>query len=105
MSTEDSQPRFVVIFDGRACYWTRTRADAEEIRSEIEKASPLTEASLTEKLREGKPFLLHDPTEGRVEEINDRSLYCLTHSNTRLLFGNDGWMPCPECGRTPYYLP
>lgn len=31
MSGEDSRPRFVVIFNGRASYWTETREEADAI--------------------------------------------------------------------------
>lgn len=97
MSAEHSRPKFVVVFEKRACFWTHSEAEADEILQDG-LAKRLTE-NFVEKLHRAEPFLLHDPTEGRVEEISDHGYYCLTHREAQLVFQSDGWMACPECSR------
>lgn len=97
MSVQESRPRFVVVFDGRACFATDTREKADKLcRHGLEKR--LSE-SIGQRCQAREPFLLHDPTEGHVEESNDLSYYCLTHHGELLVLQTDGWMACPVCSR------
>ena len=95
MSAEHSSPNFVVVFEERACFWTHSEEEADGILQDG-LAKRLTK-SLADRLHGAKPFLLHDPTEGHVEEITDHGYYCLTHREALLVFQADGWMACPVC--------
>ena len=100
MSTDDSNPRFVVILDGRACFWTHTRREAKGICQDG--LDGRLRENFVEKLHAEDPFLLHNPTEGCVEEIDPGSYVCLTHPESKLTPESDGWMSCPLCSRVAF---
>ena len=80
MSADDS--RFVVFLDGFPRFWGGSREEASE------------------RYCEGREQLLSEPTEIRIQEV-DGDLHCpaVAWHAEPLVFEDDGWVGCPECGR------
>ena len=80
MGTEDSPTKFVVLVDGSARFWGHSRAEAQD------------------RYQQGRQRLVGEPTID-IREV-DGDLYCPVPLHTEpLLFEDDGWVSCPECGR------
>lgn len=94
MSVEDPRPRFMVVCDGRGCFWTETEEEAEAIRQDARQKLFAHASAEAEELGL--------PSEVDVEPISDPGYCCLTHKGTQLLYRSDGWMTCPDCTRPPY---